>query len=232
MIKFLVLFILDIVRIYWHQPNILRSLKHLNIKNAFDVGAHRGETIDYLLKVRNIKKIYSFEPQVNIFKDLQKKYKKNKKVVLNNLALSKNEINKTFYINELSSTSTFSQLNKHSIWLKVKNKILNQKDPIKKKITIKPKTIDNYIKKKKIKHLSLLKLDTEGHELAVLEGSLKSIKKNKIKYLLIEIHFSKMYKGYSHQKIIKFLKKHNFLLIKQFRFPFLSFVDNLYQIRD
>ena len=151
MIKFLVLFILDIVRIYWHQPNILRSLKHLNIKNAFDVGAHRGETIDYLLKVRNIKKIYSFEPQVNIFKDLQKKYKKNKKVVLNNLALSKNEINKTFYINELSSTSTFSQLNKYSIWLKVKNKILNQKDPIKKKITIKPKTIDNYIKKKKNK---------------------------------------------------------------------------------
>ena len=88
------------------------------------------------------------------------------------------------------------------------------------------------LRKKKIKHLSLLKLDTEGHELAVLEGSLKSIKKNKIKYLLIEIHFSKMYKGYSHQKIIKFLKKHNFLLIKQFRFPFLSFVDNLYQIRD
>tara|TARA_B100001057_G_scaffold481522_1_gene555640 strand:- start:2 stop:700 length:699 start_codon:yes stop_codon:yes gene_type:complete len=232
MIKFVVLFFLDLVRVYWHQPNILRSLKRLNIKNAFDVGAHRGETIDYLLKIRNIKKIYSFEPQVNIFKTLKQKYKKNKKVVLNNLAFSKNEINKTFYINELSSTSTFSKLNKDSTWLKIKNKILNKKNPIKKKITIKPKTIDNYIKKKKIKHLSLLKLDTEGHELAVLEGSLKSIRKSKIKYLLIEIHFSKMYKGYSNQKILKFLKKNNFLLIKQFRFPFLSFVDNLYQIRD
>ena len=80
MIKFVVLFILDLVRVYWHQPNILRSLKHLNIKNAFDVGAHRGETIDYLLKIRSIKKIYSFEPQVNIFKDLKKNIKKIKKL--------------------------------------------------------------------------------------------------------------------------------------------------------
>ena len=54
----------------------------------------------------------------------------------------------------------------------------------------------------------------------------------KINYILIELHFSKMYKGYSKKKIEKFLKKNNFLLIKRFKFPLLSFEDNLYQIKD
>ena len=232
MIKFIVLLCLDIIRIYWHQPNIIRSLKRLHIQNAFDVGAHKGETIDYLLQLKDIKRIYSFEPQENVFNILKRKYKKNKRVFLNKLSFSNNEKYKTFYINELSSTSTFTKLNKDSLWLRVKNKILNKKDLIKKKISIKPKTIDSFVKLKNIKKIDLLKIDTEGHDLEVLKGSIKSIRKMKINYILIELHFSKMYKGYSKKKIEKFLKKNNFLLIKRFKFPLLSFEDNLYQIKD
>ena len=50
MIKNFILFCIDIVRNYWHQPRIQRSLEKLMIVNAFDVGSHKGETIDYLIK--------------------------------------------------------------------------------------------------------------------------------------------------------------------------------------
>mgnify|MGYP006094058073 FL=1 len=229
MIKSLILFCLKIIRCYWHEPNILKSLKKLNINYIFDVGSHRGESIDYFIKLKDLKKIQSFEPQKNIFLVLKKKYKNNNKVILNQIALSQNENYKDFYINDLSSTSTFSRLNKKSLWLKIKNKILNKKNPIINKIKIRSLTIDKFIKQKKIKKIDLLKIDTEGHELEVLKGALKTIKEHKVKFILIELHFSKMYQNYSKKKIESFLAKNNFFLLKKFKFPFLSFVDNLYK---
>ena len=130
MIKSFVLFCIKLVRFYWHQPNIKRSLENLNISNAFDVGAHKGQTVNYLLDLKNIKKIYSFEPQDIPFKYLKKKYQNNKKVILNKMALSNIRKKKIFYINEFSETSTFSKINKNSTWLKIKNKILDKKDSI------------------------------------------------------------------------------------------------------
>jgi len=229
MIKSLILFCLKIIRCYWHEPNILKSLKKLNINYIFDVGSHRGESIDYFIKLKDLKKIQSFEPQKNIFLVLKKKYKNNNKVILNQIALSQNENYKDFYINDLSSTSSFSRLNKKSLWLKIKNKILNKKNPIINKIKIRSLTIDKFIKQKKIKKIDLLKIDTEGHELEVLKGALKTIKEHKVKFILIELHFSKMYQNYSKKKIESFLAKNNFFLLKKFKFPFLSFVDNLYK---
>ena len=229
MIKSLILFCLKIIRCYWHEPNILKSLKKLNINYIFDVGSHRGESIDYFIKLKNLKKIQSFEPQKDIFLVLKKKYKNNNKVILNQVALSQNENYKDFYINDLSSTSSFSRLNKKSLWLKIKNRILNKKNPIISKIKIRSLTIDKFIKQKKIKKIDLLKIDTEGHELEVLKGALKTIKEHKVKFILIELHFSKMYQNYSKKKIESFLAKNNFFLLKKFKFPFLSFVDNLYK---
>ena len=229
MIKSLILFCLKIIRYYWHEPNILKSLKKLNINYIFDVGSHRGESIDYFIKLKNLKKIQSFEPQKDIFLVLKKKYKNNNKVILNQIALSQNENYKDFYINDLSSTSSFSRLNKKSLWLKIKNRILNKKNPIINKIKIRSLTIDKFIKQKKIKKIDLLKIDTEGHELEVLKGALKTIKEHKVKFILIELHFSKMYQNYSKKKIELFLAKNNFFLLKKFKFPFLSFVDNLYK---
>lgn len=119
-IKNFTLFCIDVIRNYWHQPAIQKELQRLDIPVVFDVGAHEGETIDYLLKIKNIKKIHSFEPQVSSFEILKKKYKKNKKIFLNNIALSKKNKKKIFYLNELSCTSTFSKINKKHFGLKLK----------------------------------------------------------------------------------------------------------------
>ena len=53
--------------------------------------------------------------------------------------------------------------------------------------------------------------------------------KKGIKYILIEFHFSKIYKNYSRIKIEKILKKNNFEIVKKFKFPFLTFEDRIYK---
>jgi len=196
-----------LLRNHVYQPKILDYLLKLDIKNAFDIGAHEGETLEYFLKIENIKKIHSFEPQILIYNKLFNKYNSNNKIVLNNLALSNNIKDKVFFINALSSTSSFSLLDNNSLWLKVKNIILNEKNLIKDSISLKTSTIDDYVNKINIDTIDLLKIDTEGHELEVLMGAQKTIKEKKIKYLLIELHLSKMYKNYSKIEIEMFLKK-------------------------
>tara|TARA_B100000787_G_scaffold1776_1_gene1366 strand:- start:6165 stop:6881 length:717 start_codon:yes stop_codon:yes gene_type:complete len=230
-LKNLILYLLNLIRNHIHQPKILNYLIGLDIKNAFDVGAHEGETLEYLQQIETIKKIYSFEPQIEIYNKILKKYNFNDRIILNNLALSNNCEEKIFFINALSSTSSFSLLNDNSLWLKIKNIILNEKNLIKDSITLRTSTIDNYVNENNINMIDLLKIDTEGHELEVLMGSMKTIKKNKVKYLLIELHTSKMYKNYSKTKIEEFLKKNNFILLKSFKFPFHTFVDNLYEYK-
>ena len=36
---------------------------------CFDIGAHKGESIDLFCKNLNVSSIYSFEPNVNLFKN-------------------------------------------------------------------------------------------------------------------------------------------------------------------
>ena len=227
--KLIILYLLDLIRNRIHQPKILNYLLKLDIKIAFDIGAHEGETLEYFQKIKSINKIYSFEPQIKIYKKLYEKFNSNNKIILNNLALSNNIEDKVFFINALSSTSSFSLLDETSLWLKIKNMILNEKDSIKESISLKTSTIDHYVNEHNIDKIDLLKIDTEGHELEVLKGALKTIKEHKVKFILIELHFSKMYQNYSKKKIESFLAKNNFFLLKKFKFPFLSFVDNLYK---
>jgi len=228
MIKNLILYLIKLTRFYVHQPKILRSLQSLKIKKVFDVGAHEGETIEYLIKLKKIKKIYCFEPQNIPFRKLRSKYSKCKNITLSQIAFSNNKKKKKFFINDLSDTSTFSKINKTSKWLKIKNFILNKKDSIIKTINLKTSTLDEYFRDKKIGAVDLLKIDTEGHELEVLEGSKNTIKKGKIRYILIELHSSNMYKNYSKKKIEIFLERNNFKLLNTFQFPFHTFTDNLY----
>ena len=52
---------------YYHQNRIINYLKNFEIEYFIDIGAHKGEFLSYLLKLKP-KKIYCFEPQKIFFK--------------------------------------------------------------------------------------------------------------------------------------------------------------------
>ena len=119
MIKFVTLKILKIFDLYY-QKNIFKFLKKKNLNKFeffFDVGAHRGESINLFTKNFDISNIYSFEASPINFKILEKNVKKmrkkytNTKILIENYALGK-ENNKIIMkqLNE-SSSSTINKIN-------------------------------------------------------------------------------------------------------------------------
>ena len=213
-------------RIY-HQKKVFNQLKKLNISTAIDVGAHKGEFLNYLLTIKDIQEIHAFEPQKEIFDMLNLNFGKNKKIFLNNEGLSDINSTREMNLNSLTSTSTFSTINESSSWFKFKNLILNKKNSFQKKIKIKTIKLDDYFKVKNINKIDLLKIDTEGSEYEVLLGSKRIIQN--VSYIMIEIQKNDMYQNYSIKKIEDFLKNNNFILIKKFNFPFMFFEDRFYK---
>ena len=76
-------------------------------------------------------------------------------------------------------------------------------------------TLDSFVKKYKIKSIDLLKVDIEGSEHLMLQGARKTLKKNKIKIILIEICDKKNIYKKKEGKILNLLRKNNFTLLKK-----------------
>ena len=92
------------------------------------------------------------------------------------------------------SSSTINQFNFDSKYFQKKLKILNIKEINKfyKKIPIKIITLDEYISKKKIRNIDILKIDTEGFELNVIKGL--TLNHKIIKFIYFEHHYDDMIK--------------------------------------
>ena len=210
-----------------HQKRISNFLQEKSIKTIIDVGAHKGEFAENALKIRSVEKIIAFEPQKKIFEILKNKFADNKIITLNNYALSGKVEKKIMKINKMSATSTLNQeINDDSLYFKFKSFLLHQKNSIIAEEEINTTTFDIFFKYTTFDQSTLLKIDTEGYEIHVLNGSSKKI--NEVKFILIENQFSNMYKNVNFKDCHKFLKDKNFRLLKKFRFPTLHYEDRLY----
>ena len=224
MFKKLFYFFYDLVDNLIHQKRIVKFIGNKNIRIVLDIGAHKGEFLNHIKKIKSIRKVYSLEPQKMIFNELLKEID-NKKFFAYNVAISNNNGKQKMQINDFSMTSTLSKLNEKSQYYKIKNLIIGNK---KKKFEfIKTEKLDFFTKKRKLKNIDLLKIDTEGHELNVVKSGLKTLKKTK--YLLVEFRQNDLYLNYSSSLLHKMITKNNFELVKNFKFPMFSMEDRLYK---
>ena len=76
--------------------------------------------------------------------------------------------------------------------------------------------------------VDLLKIDTEGFELEVLKGVEDTLKKGKVKNIVLEKHKKGTYANYDPERIDKFLSSHNYRLVKNFNVLIFGFKDCLY----
>ena len=224
MFKNLFFFFYDLVDNLIHQERIVKFIGNKDVKIVVDIGAHKGEFLKHIKKIKSIRKVYSLEPQKKVYRELLKEID-NKKFFAYNIAISNRNGKQKMQINDFSMTSTLSKVNENSIYYKIKNLIIGNK---KKNFEyIKTEKLDLFTKKRKLNKIDLLKVDTEGHELNVVKSGLKTLKKTK--YLLIEFRQNDLYLNYSSQALHKIVLKNNFKLIKKFKFPLFSMEDRLYK---
>lgn len=224
--KFIFLLLYNFIENNYHLKRIEKFFfSHVPLKKPiiFDVGSHKGKMTHLFLKIYKDANFYCFEPN----KIFNKKIRKiSKRIKLFNYALGKKKEVRKLFLNDIDLTNSLSIINNNSFYLKIKNFIIkNQKKKISK--VVKVTTLKNFCNKHKIKKIDLLKIDVEGYEYKVLLGANTFIKN--INYIILEIQKNDMYKNYSIVKIEKYLKKNNFKLIKNFRFPLMFFQDRVYK---
>ncbi len=228
--KKIAILIFDLIDKYIHQKNILKSIKNenLKIKTFMDIGAHKGKYTDLFINNYKIRNVYMFEPQLIMFKYIKKKYRNRKSINIYNYGISNKNEKRILFINKHDLTSSIKKLNPQNEYLNLKSKLFstNLQGMIEKKTIIRTIKLKNFFIKKNIKHIDLIKIDTEGHELEVLLGLEKKIKN--VKAFLVEFHDNKTYLNYNNKKIDKILSKNNFKLKKIIKFPFATWEDRLY----
>ena len=210
----------------FHHRRISRYLNKLDIEKIIDIGAHRGEFLGKMLKIEKVKSFYAFEPQRDIFNELNEKFSKNEKITLFNFAMDKEISNKRLKINKLSMTSSLAEINKNSLYLKIKNILTFSKSNFEHEYEIQTNTVDKIFENISLQK-ALLKIDVEGFEMNVIEGSQMKLKE--IPFILLENQFGNHYKNNNFEDIIKLLSKQNFKICKKFVFPTMHYQDVLFK---
>ena len=220
---------------FFHKKKIINSLKRFSSNGSLnviiDVGAHKGESIELFLKNFQVNHIYSFEPSIFTFKILSKNSENFKKsfkksqIHLENFAVGC--VNKDIELNYLNETSssTIRNLNINSNYFKKKEKYFGKL--INKKMLVKQINLKEYLEKKKIEKIDLLKIDTEGYELEVIKGLKDSILK--VSTILFEHHYDNMIvKNYTFGDIHDLLKFNGFRRAYKIKMPFRKSFDYIY----
>jgi FkbM family methyltransferase len=149
-----------------------------------DVGGNTGSSILSFRSMGFRNPIYSFEPNLLLFQKYLKRLKNNiGNIRIYNTALSDKNGFLMFYIPFIKKESIhyFASFHKNYVKFSMKNTFPGKTFRLFKR-KIKVIKLDNLKIKKKI---NLIKIDSEGHDLQVVKGARRTIKKNK-PFLLIE----------------------------------------------
>jgi FkbM family methyltransferase len=202
------------------------------INTVIDVGANKGQSIDFFLKINPECKIFSFEPNPNLFKLITNKYKTNPNIRIFNFGVSEYSGEKIFFENIFDYTSSFEELNMNSVYLQKKSKILGVKKDalIKRSYHVKTISLKEFIETHKISKIDVLKIDTEGHEYSCLLGLFKTPPITNIRYIQLEHHEDDMYKNkndFSQMNLL--LTSNKFFLDKKIKHGFGNFYELIYR---
>ncbi len=222
---------------YPNKQKILKFFKN-KLKNDYlkviDIGAHKGETINFFLNNFQIDEIYAFEPNLDLYNQLKKSNKFNsKKIKIFNLGVGIKDETKTLNIMTDTSSSTINSIDQESEYFKRKKRILSLFSPsknfIKKQQEIKIINLSKIISQNNIDHIDILKIDTEGYEYNVIRG-LELIDFKKIKYIYLEHHYDLMIKKeYKFSDINFLLNKNNFFKKYKLKMIFRKSFEYIYE---
>ena len=87
----------------------------------FDIGANQGQSIERFKKIFNNPIIHAFEPVDFEFKKLEKKYSKDKNIILNNCAVGDKNCYRDFNITAKTGNSSFNKITPDTQWLNIRS---------------------------------------------------------------------------------------------------------------
>lgn len=155
--------------------DIRRSLPKLNVDTVFDVGANTGQSAGEILQALPEARIFCFEPVKDTFETLSRNTRPHSKIQCFNVALGNKEGSVRMAVSESSDRA----------------KVISGSDapasaPVAGFQSATMLTLDEFCRKSNISHIGLLKVDTEGGDLDVIQGGQGLLHEQKIDLVLVE----------------------------------------------
>jgi FkbM family methyltransferase len=146
---------------YQHDIRRMTEMLGIPIKTFFDVGAHTGETAVQALDNFPQARVFSFEPHPSTFSALSSTVR-NHRFEAFNIAISDTPGRVPFYdYGTLATSNSMVVDSQYAVRAKHRAKTL----------CVDATTIDEFCQQHTIENIDVLKIDTEGQELAALNGA-------------------------------------------------------------
>jgi len=194
----------------FEHEKYLKSIK--NINTLVDCGSNKGQFAILSFVINNYKNYIAFDPLLEPTKTKNFLNSNGVQTFYKRLALSNKKEISNFFITERNDSSSLKKPNKlSSLYFSDVYEI--------KKVDVDVNKLDNFFEQIAVlQSPRILKIDVQGNEFELLEGSTKSL--ILFEYLFIECTYFGLYENINHKtsEINDFLLKNNFLLIKEYNF--------------
>lgn len=128
--------------------------------NCIDVGCHKGEMLDYILRLAPVGHHIGFEPIPELFRQLENKYR-NKAVIY------------PFALSDKNGTSSFQFVKNAPAYSGIRKRRYDVGDPDIEEISVGLRTLDDLLVPPV--RIDFIKIDVEGGEFGVLKGAKKTL---------------------------------------------------------
>ncbi len=173
---------------------------------CFDIGANEGQTIRFLQSVFETPTIHAFEPASKTFE-----------------SLVSNDFGPLVHFHRLACGARCEEAKLYNYPRSVLNSLLEierhednrfREESLQSVELVQSVTLDSFVAHHAIHRIDLLKIDTQGYDLQVLQGTTCSLESRRIGSVLIELNNVPMYKDQgAFWEIHRFLATHNLFLV-------------------
>lgn len=167
------------------EERFLKSLRVLGAITVFDVGGHVGEFATRLAEVCPDAIIWSFEPHPGSFAELAKTAKTSR---FKPLQMGLSDARGRRRLHDHPDTGSDQPGSVHASFHAEVFADVHHTKSVDQEVEV--GTVDDLLESEGINNLTLLKIDTEGHELAVLRGARQAIEDGRID--LVQFEFNEM----------------------------------------
>jgi FkbM family methyltransferase len=188
-------------------PSQCALLSGLDVPVIFDCGANEGNTVARYRRLFPTAQIDAFEPLPQCVADLQSRFAEDPLTRVHRYAVTDHAGSVEFHSHSwatFSSTLTpADSLQRHSPDVPT--------DSV--RIEVDSITVDDFCRDENIDHVSILKMDIQGGELAALHGSTGMLAATAIDLIYTEVSFLRLYEGQGYfEDVLAFLRGYGYAL--------------------